>query len=59
MATRRVHADRKPADSVPFSVSMPRPVYEQLRVLAAKEDRTISGMLRRLVERALREAKQS
>lgn len=56
---RRVRADRKPADSVPFSISMPRAVYDQLRVIATKEDRSISATVRRLIERDVREAEQS
>lgn len=59
MATTRVRTDRKPADSVPFSISMPRAVYEQLRVIAMKENRSISATVRRLVERAVLEAEQS
>jgi len=38
---------------------MPRAVYDQLRVIATKEDRSISATVRRLVERDVREAEQS
>jgi len=39
----------KPGDSPPIHVRFPQGTYDKLKALAAREDRTLSAMVRRLV----------
>jgi metal-responsive CopG/Arc/MetJ family transcriptional regulator len=45
----------EPDDSVRFSVSLPKPLYHEVQVLAKREDRSLAFVVRKAVENYVRE----
>ena len=53
--SKKPQQDEETDDSVRFSVSLPKPLYDEVQVLAKREDRSLAFVVRKAVENYVRE----